>query len=116
MIIRIKNLTLVTNIGIYQWEKNYPRTLVFNAEIETSFDDKNKSDDIKNVIDYDAIIEKIKNFVESNYCQLIERMAEEILEIIMQDKRIERCTLEIDKCKLYDFLDSCSITKTKYQN
>ena len=114
MIIKIKNLKLNTNIGVYDWEKTHPRTLLFNVAIETDFMEGAKSDNLEDVIDYDIIVTKIKNFVANNYCQLIEKLSTEILDLIMQDKRIKRCELEIDKLKVFDFVDSFSITQTRF--
>ena len=116
MIIKIKNLKLDTNIGVYDWEKTHSRTLLFNVTIETDLMEGVKSDNLKDVIDYAIIVNHIKNFVDNHNCQLIEKMAGEILDIIMQDKRIKRCDLEIDKLNPFDFIDSFSITQTRFND
>jgi dihydroneopterin aldolase len=113
MIIKVKNLKLATAIGVYKWEETYQRTLIFNVEIETDFTDGMKSDNLKDAIDYDVIVNQIKHFVQNNRCQLIERMVGDLLDLIMQDERIKRCTLEVDKLKVYDFVDSFSVTQTR---
>ena len=64
MIIKIKNLSLETVIGVYGWEKNKPRTLIFNVEIETDFIEGIKSDHLKDTIDYDIVVNQIKYFVD----------------------------------------------------
>jgi len=114
MIIKIKNLKLETTIGVYKWEETYQRTLVFNVEIETDFTEGMKSDNLKDAIDYDIIVNQIKSFAQNNHYQLIEKMVGEILDSIMKDKRIKRCTLEVDKPKVYDFVDSFSVTQTRF--
>jgi dihydroneopterin aldolase len=113
MIIKIKNLKIATTIGVYKWEETHQRTLIFNVEIETDLIDGMKSDDLKDSIDYDIVVNQIKHFVENHHCQLIEKMVGELLDLIMQDKRIKRCTLEVDKTKVYDFVDSFSVTQTR---
>ena len=115
MIIRIKNLRLTTTIGVYKWEETHQRTLIFNVEIETDFIDGMKSDNLKDAIDYDVVVNQIKNFVENNHCQLIEKMVGDLLDLIMQDKRIKRCTLEVDKTKVYDFVDSFSVIQSRFR-
>jgi dihydroneopterin aldolase len=112
VIIRIKNLRVETIIGVYEWENDYQRTLLFNAEVEIDNENSMKSDDLKDTVDYDVIVNQIVDFTKQNRCLLIEKMVGEILDIIMQDKRIKRCTLEVDKLKVYDFVDSLSVTKT----
>lgn len=112
MIIRIKNLKLESFVGVYDWEKKHKRTLVFNVAIEVDDEASAKSDKISDTVDYDKIIAKIKDYVANNYCHLIEKMAGDILDLIMQDQRIKECSLEVDKLQVYDFLDSFSVQKT----
>ncbi len=113
MIIKIKNLRLDTSLGVYDWEKDHKRTLIFNAEIEVADESSMKSDDVKDTVDYDKITNQIKNYVDNNYCHLIEKMVGDILDLIMQDPKIKKCTLEVDKLKVYDFVDSFSVSKTQ---
>ncbi|MFT6077752.1 MAG: dihydroneopterin aldolase [Myxococcota bacterium] len=113
MIIKIKNLRVETSLGIYEWEKTHPRTLVFNAQMEGNFDKSIISDKIEDTLDYDKITNQILDYTKNNYCHLIEKMVGEILDLIMQDHRISKATLEIDKVGVYDFVDSFSITQTK---
>lgn len=113
MIIRVKNLKLYGSLGVYDWEKDFKRGLVFNLELEVDNEKSMKSDDISDTIDYDKITNLIKDYVASNHCDLIEKMVGDLLDLIMQDQKIARCTLEIDKLKVYDFVDSFSVSKTK---
>jgi FolB domain-containing protein len=113
MIIKIKNLKLKTILGIHEWEKNFEREIIINAEIFTDFNQALKSDLIQDTVDYDSIITKIKNLVSQKKFKLIEKMAQEIMNLIMEDKRIKHCKLEVDKVKVFDFVDSFSITIEK---
>jgi dihydroneopterin aldolase len=82
--------------------------------VQIKADDKaTQSDKIQDAIDYDVIIDKIKNVINNNSIQLIEKLVSNVLDEIMNDKRIQECTLEIDKLGVYDFLDSFSVTQTR---
>ncbi len=113
MIIKIKNFKLETILGIYEWEQTTMRPVVINAEIHTNFDNAKFSNSIDETIDYDTIIKQIKNYVSSKKFQLIEKMNQEILEMIMSDGRIDRCILEIDKIGVIKDVESFSVTLTK---
>ncbi|MFT6332266.1 MAG: dihydroneopterin aldolase [Lentimonas sp.] len=112
MIIKIKNLEIDTIVGVYDWESEHSRKLIFNAQMEVDDEKSMSSDDLKDTIDYDLITNQIKDYVGNNRCHLIEKMVGDILKLIMQEKRIVKCTLEIDKLKVYDFVDSFSVSKT----
>jgi dihydroneopterin aldolase len=113
MIIKIKNFRLSTILGIYDWEQDFDREVIINAEIHTNYDKARYSNSINDTIDYDNIIKQIKQLLASKKFQLIEKMAQEILDLIMKDVRIEKCTLEVDKVKVVDEVDSFSISLTQ---
>ena len=110
MLIKIKNLKLKTILGVHAWEENINREIIINAEIETNNLSSLSSDDIKDTIDYDILILKIKNLISSKRFKLIEKMAAEIMREIMEDTNISRCKLEIDKVCVIADVDSFSVT------
>ena len=113
MIIKIKNFKLKTIVGIYDWEQDFQREILINAKIHTNSTKAKISNNISDTIDYDLIINKIKQFVINNKFQLIEKMAQEIMDLIMSDQRISKCKLEIDKVGAVDCLESFSVTISK---
>ncbi|MBU6141156.1 MAG: dihydroneopterin aldolase [Proteobacteria bacterium] len=114
MLIKIKNLRLKTILGVHAWEENIDREIIINAEIETNQVTSHASDNIDDTIDYDEIIFKIKNLVKSKRFKLIEKMTAEIMQEIMQDKRISRCKIEVDKVGVIADVDSFSVTLESY--
>lgn len=110
MLIKIKNLRLKTIIGIHDWEAKIDREIIINATIETDFEESLQSDDITDTINYDTIITKIKNLIAQNRFKLIEKLAQQVMNTIMEDSRIKGCTLEVDKVGVVPDVDSFSIT------
>lgn len=114
MLIKIKNLKLKTILGVHPWEDNIDREIIINAEIETKNVNSVSSDDLADTVDYDIIITKIKNLVKLSRFKLIEKMTGEILREIMEDKRISRCKLKVDKVGVFPDVDSFSVTLEQY--
>ncbi len=110
MIIKIKNFRLKTIVGCHDWEKNIDREIIINVEIESDFDKALSSDNIEDTIDYESLSEKIKNLIATNRFALIEKMAQEVMNLIMEDKRIKKCKLEIDKVGAVEGIESFSVT------
>lgn len=113
MLIKLKNLHLKTIIGIHKWEDEVEREMLINITIETDNNKALQSDDIKDTIDYDLIVTNIKNLVRDNRFKLVEKMVGEILNLIMQDHRIKKCQIEIDKIGAVAGLESFSITEIR---
>ncbi len=116
MILKIKNLRLQTVIGIHEWENSVARQIIINAVIETDSDKAFKSDDIKDAIDYDELVLKIKKTVLETRFYLVEKMVGDLLDVIMEDKRIKKCQLEIDKIGAIADLESFSVTQIRERN
>lgn len=116
MLIKLKNLHLKTIIGVYKWEDDVERKILINIELETDHVESMKSDDIKDTIDYDVITKNIKDLVKNNRFKLVEKMVDEILNLIMTDKKIKKCKLEIDKIGAVADLESFSITEIRERN
>ena len=109
MIIRIKNLRLRTIIGIYDWERTELQDVIINAEIEFDGAKATSSDNIQDTIDYKTINKKIIEMVESSKFFLLEKLADTILKIIMEDKKVIKAKVEVDKPGALRFTDSVSI-------
>ncbi len=110
MIIKIKNLRLYTIIGVFEWEKTVDREIIINAEITTNLTKSLQSDEISDAIDYDQIIVKMKNLVANNRFKLVEKLAQSLMDVILEDQRISKCKLEIDKVGVVKNVDSFSVT------
>ena len=109
MIIKIKDLEIDCNIGIYDWEKSFNRKLIINVEIHTLNEKSCLSDDIKDTLDYDIIYKNIKQIFATKKFELIESSAHEILEMICSHAMISFARVEIDKTKIYDDVSSFAI-------
>ena len=110
MIIKIKNFKFTSILGIYEWEEKIQREIIINAKIETDYDQARFTNNIKDTIDYHELITKIKNLLNSKKFKLIEEMVQQTLDLIMEDKRIKKCEVEIDKVGIVENVDSFSIT------
>ena len=108
-IIRITDLNLRTIIGLYDWERTTKQDVIINAEIHFDASKAAKSDKVEDTIDYKAINKKIIKLVEESQYFLIEKMAGEILKIIMEDPKVEAAKVMVDKPGALRFARSVSV-------
>ena len=113
MIINIENLRLRTVVGIFEWEKNVKQDIIINIEIEFDGTKAIESDDIAYTIDYKSITKKIIAEVEEREYNLIEKIAGDVVRIIMEDERVEAASVRIDKPGALRFADSVSVIHTE---
>jgi D-erythro-7,8-dihydroneopterin triphosphate epimerase len=113
LIINIKNLRLRTVVGIFEWEKNIKQDIVINLEIEFDGSKAIEKDDIEYTVDYKSVTKKIISEVENREFNLIERIAGDVAKIILEDKRVQRASVKVDKPGALRFADSVSVTLTE---
>ena len=116
MIIKIKNLEVDCNIGVYDWEKNFNRKLLINVEMHSLNEKSCISDEVKDTLDYEIIYENIKKIIAQKRYNLIESLAHDILEMICRQSLISFARVEIDKIKIFEDVYSCAVIVEKKIN
>jgi D-erythro-7,8-dihydroneopterin triphosphate epimerase len=109
MIIRVKNLRLRAIIGVNPWERTEKQSVIINAEIEFDGSAAQTSDDINSTIDYRSISKNLTDHVENSQYQLIETLAGNLLDLIMEEPRVKRARVEVDKPNAIKSADSTSV-------
>lgn len=83
-IVFIEELTVITTIGVYEWEQGIHQKLVFDIEMGWDNRPAAASDDVNDCLSYADVSDAVIQHVESNQFALVERVAEEISEILLQ--------------------------------
>ena len=83
-IVFIEELSVITTIGVYDWEQTIQQKLVF--DIEMGWDNRKAatSDNVNDCLSYADISEAVIQHVQPNRFALVERVAEEVSEILLQ--------------------------------
>lgn len=97
MIITLKKIRVRPVIGVFQWEKECRQDLLITAKIEYDGSKAAKSDNIDDTVNYFALAEEIVEKVEASQFELVEKLVDFILEIIMSRDIVTRAEVEIDK-------------------
>lgn len=109
MKIRIKNLRARTIIGINEWERERKQEIIINIEITFDGSKAVETDNIDDTVNYKRIKRRVLEAAESAKYFLLEKLAEHILQIVMEDEKIRKAVVEIDKPHALRFADSVSV-------
>lgn len=112
MLIRIKNLRLRTLVGVQEWEKDMPQDVVINVEMECDVGRAAQTDELSHTVDYKKLKRRIMQLVESRRYNLIETLAHDVLRAAMEDSRVSRALVEVDKPNALRYADSVSVVCT----
>lgn len=107
--IYIKNLRLRTYIGINEDEILNKQDVVLNIRIDFDAGEAVHSTDISHTLNYRTITKQIIELVEDNRFSLLEKLTQDVLDIILAYSVVSRAEVEIDKPHALRFADSVSV-------
>lgn len=79
----IEQLAVITTIGVYDWEQTIKQKLVLDIEMAHDNRAAGKSDDVNDALDYASVSQAVIDHIENGRFLLVERVAEEVAELIM---------------------------------
>ena len=106
----IEDLLLRTIIGINPEERVNRQDVVVSVRLETDTRSAGRSDDIEDAINYRTLSKDIIDLVEGSEFLLVERMAEEIARICLQDRRVSRSWVDVRKPGALRFARSVGVS------
>ena len=99
-IVYIRALQVETVIGVHDHERQQPQPLI--VDLEMSIGRRGAAaaaadDDISKALDYDAGARRISDFVASTQYHLLETLAEQIAEVLLQEFPLRYLRLRLGK-------------------
>ena len=82
-IVFIEQLSVITTIGVYDWEQTIEQKLGFDIEMGWDNRKSAKSDDVNDCLSYADISETVIGHVEGQRFALVERVAEEVADLLL---------------------------------
>lgn len=113
--IRVKDLRLRTFIGIKEEEILNKQDVLINLTILYPARDAVQGNDIDQALNYRTITKAIIRHVEENRFALLERLTQEILDLVMAHPSVQYAEVEVDKPHALRFAESVSITLASHR-
>ena len=95
--ILIKDLLIRGIIGIHDWEREKKQDILVNIEMEADCRPAGLSDDFRDAVDYRAVTKSVIGLIEGSDFFLVERLAEEIGKICLEDSRVTLARVTVEK-------------------
>lgn len=96
-IIFLGGLEIDTVIGIYDWERKIKQKVILDIEMGFDIRQAAASDDIAHTLDYKAVSDRVVNFVERSEFYLVEKLIEEIAQILRSEFAIPWVKITLNK-------------------
>jgi len=93
----IKNFIIKEIIGIHEHEKIKKQKIKFNIVLDVNQSSVPDEKNIKSIVDYEKITNKLENLTKSKKYNFLESLAEDSFKEIFEDNRINSVTIKIEK-------------------
>jgi FolB domain-containing protein len=95
--ITIKDLEVHYRVGVPDEERATPQRLLISVEMEHDFTSAAAEDDLASTIDYFAVSQRLQQFGEEAHWRLIETLAVDITQMIIEEFSARAVAVEVKK-------------------
>jgi 7,8-dihydroneopterin aldolase/epimerase/oxygenase len=93
----ISELKVKTKLGVPEWERMTPQTIILDIEIGYDLSAAGNSDAIADTIDYGAVVARIQSTLKEHSFQLVEALAEHVCQLILKEFKAESVKIKVAK-------------------
>lgn len=97
----IRDFRLKVSIGIHDFEKEGPQTVVVNVDLLLGADEKAHSDRIANVLNYDIVHDGIAALAKGRHFNLQETLVDAILDLCLAQPGVIEARVSTEKPDVY---------------
>jgi FolB domain-containing protein len=105
----IKNILARGIIGINDWEREKPQDILINIDLYTQDREPASADDITVCVDYRQVTKKVISRAETANRFTVEALAEDIGQICLDDPRVLKATVRVEKPGAVRFAESVGV-------
>ncbi len=104
----VRDLVLQARIGVYAHEQGRTQRVRVNLDLAVEDDGAANlsrsavgADDLIRVVDYDTVINAVREIIASGHVQLVETLAERVAEACLRDARVRVARVTVEKLDVF---------------
>ncbi len=102
-------------IGIHEWERSHPQTILINLAIFTDTRKAGQSDQIDDCINYHTVATKVKEHTITIQRFTVEALAEDIAELCLQEPGAMKVHVRVEKPEAVSFARSVGVEIERFK-
>lgn len=95
--IYLSGLKIETIVGIWEWERNIPQTVVIDLEMAADVRRAAASDQIEDTLNYKEVSKRVTQLVVDGQFKLVETLAERVAETILGEFSVPWVKVVVNK-------------------
>lgn len=109
----IEGLSLCCIVGINDWERVAKQVVEINLTLYADLSNAATSDSIEDTVNYRTISHKVADFVETSSFGLVEKLADSVAQLCLEDERVQRVDVSLRKPGALRLADSVGLEVTR---
>lgn len=105
----VRDLVLDCLIGIHRYERDGRQRVRINLSLDVLETGPADRDRLADVVNYDTLVVRIRELAGAGHVNLVETFAERIAEICLDDRRVRRAAVRIEKLDVFDDAESVGV-------
>ena len=93
----IRDLLARCIVGVFPRERTKKQDVIINITLHADLRKACRTDRLEDSVDYKTVKEKVLALVEGSAFMLLERLAERIAEVCLEDRRVARVQVSVQK-------------------
>jgi FolB domain-containing protein len=111
----LRNVHADILIGINPEEREVRQPVIVNATLYTDCASAAQSDRIEDAVDYSVLHDRMVDHMNSTHYDLIETLVEKLAQLCLDDSRVKKCIVSVDKPEALEYAESVAIEITRSQ-
>lgn len=96
----IEDLKIAAIVGIHAWEREVPQEILLSLEMQADIFRAARTGDIRDALDYSAVVSSVDEFIKAGQFFLLETMAEQTARMVMDEYSVPWLRLRIQKTQV----------------
>lgn len=96
-IIFLSEVKIQTKLGVPEWERMVPQTIVLDIEIAMPNSESCATDEIGDTIDYGVVVSRMRETLAENSFKLVEALAEHLCQLIIKEFKAPWVKIKVAK-------------------
>jgi dihydroneopterin aldolase len=115
----LRDMILLASIGIHAFEHEARQRIRLNIDLAVLDEGAPLNrplslpaaakDELRRVVDYERVAEKVREIVASGHVRLVETLAERIAEVCLEDARVRSVRVRVEKLDIFSDMESVGI-------
>lgn len=106
----VRDFVLTASIGVYEHEKAAPQRIRLNLDLAVREGGVDPGDRLENVVCYETVLNRVRAIVLAGHVNLVETLAERIAEACLEDSRVRRARVRVEKLDVFPEATSVGVT------